>query len=111
MSYRYLDLFCRGSFRSIADLESLRSFDARANYLNHVIRTEHLEQDLLTVLEGLQIPVTAEQRSQILAGGRSNPSRGKRSRWQDYYDQASIELVAQRDRFITERFDYAPPKL
>ena len=111
MTYRYLDLFCRGSFRSIADLESLRAFDASANYLDHVIRTEHLEQDLLMVLERLQFPVSDEQRSQILGGGRSNPSRGKRSRWQDYYDQASIELVAQRDRFITERFDYTAPKL
>ena len=59
----------------------------------------------------MQIAVSDEQRSQILAGGRSNPSRGKRSRWQDYYDQASIELVAQRDRFITDRFGYTPPKL
>ena len=111
LTYRYLDLFCRGGFRSIADLESLRAFDARANYLDHVIRTEHLEQDLLMVLERLQISISDEQRSQIFGGGRSNPSRGKRSRWQDYYDQASIELVAQRDRFITERFGYTPPTL
>ena len=111
MTYRYLDFFCSGNFRRIADLEGLKRFNQAHNYIDHMIRTEQLEQDLLAVLAAEQVPVSAEQRLQILGGGRSNASRGKRTTWQEYYDPACIALVAQRDQLIIERYGYQPPLL
>ena len=111
MTYRYLDFFCRGSFRAIGDLAGLQRFNAENNFVAHMIRTEQLEQDLLATLAALGVTPTPEQRQQILAGGRSNPSRGKRTAWREYYDQACVELVAQRDQLIIDRYGYAPPVL
>ena len=111
MTYRYLDFFCRGSFRAIGDFESLRAFDANSNYVDYMIRTEHLELDLITVLERLGISLSGKHRSQILSGGRSNPSRGKRNNWQEYYDLASIELVARLEKLIIEKYNYRRPML
>ena len=111
MTYRYLDFFCRGSFSTISDLEGLKLFNKDHNYIGYMIRTEQLEQDFLAMLVALQVPVSDEQRLLILGGGRSNASRGKRTAWQEYYDQTSIELVAQRDQLIIERYGYAPPLL
>ena len=111
MTYRYLDFFCRGSFSTISDLEALKLFNKEHNYIGYMIRTEQLEQDFLAMLAALQVPVSDEQRLLILGGGRSNASRGKRTAWQEYYDQTSIELVAQRDQLIIERYGYAPPLL
>lgn len=113
MTYRYLRLFTLGNQiyrdRSLARLEGLSEFDKNHNVAKAMIRTEFLEEDFILALEKAGYCVSTEQIEAIRNSGKTN--RSKRNKAAFYYDQESLDLVAERERFLIEKYAYAPPSL
>jgi hypothetical protein len=113
LTYRYLGLFCRDiipltSRHSMRDYEDLLSFERRNCYIDHFIRNESLESDLIRGLAACGVAVSEEQQSKILSSGKTNTS-SRSNNTAYYYDEATIALVQDRERLIIEKFSYAPP--
>lgn len=118
MTYLYLDRFIPGEvrrrrlygLRAVRSHRALVELDAEHNLVDHFIRAEQLERDLISVLRacGHQVaPVLAEE---IGAVPRSNVSSRAREVGR-YFDHATVELVRQRERLIIDKHGYAPPAL
>lgn len=114
LSYRYLKLF--------TDLDDELYTDSRLalpevrweicetrSIVDHVIRNESLEADLLAGLDRAGVRLTEVQRSALQAGSESRINRSRRRDTAYYYDQSTIELVADREALIIARYGYVPP--
>jgi len=112
-TYRFLSLFSRDTaplFRhaGLQDLETLKDFDRRNNYVSHFIRCESLESDLIDALNACGVTLSPADIQRIRGAQKSNVS-ARRKGAAAYYDAESIALVAARERLITDRFGYANP--
>lgn len=89
----------------------MRDIDARNNWTRGEIRNENLEADLKRMLERAGYALTREQLERI-DRGRENPTMHSTHReTSEYYDEASVDLVAEQDRFMIEKFGYSRPEL
>ena len=107
MSYRYCklhmrDFFHKTYFTRIQNLEELNAFDATNNLLHDIIRNESLEKDFIRVVQeaGHQLDQTTIQAIFQKAKKKTNISEHRDSAF--YYDNATIELVAQKEAFLKE---------
>lgn len=112
MTHRYLRLCCQNS----KDLQTpsrlsghvdLVRFEQDNCYIDFFIRQESLEESLIAGVEKVRA-LTEEEKRKIYAARKTNTSRRSFS-VTDYYDEASTELVAQRDRLIIGKFGYSAP--
>jgi hypothetical protein len=114
LSHRYLTLFWRGPVPATAatwpSTHDLLEHDRQACYIDHFIRNENLEQDLLHALERSGITISDQARARVLASGRTNPSLSRREA-SHYYDRETSDLVARREQLIVTKFGYSPPPL
>jgi hypothetical protein len=114
MSYRYLYLCCSNTEalndqKLISNYEELARFEEKNCYIDHFIRQESTEYDLIKILEKIR-PLTQEEKNIILGAKKTNTS--KRSLpISEYYDRESIELVRVRERLLIEKFNYSPPNI
>lgn len=113
LTHRYLKLFCTKAHENDR-LNALRSGDQIAEYeaatcfIDHFIRNESLEDDLLRALEKSGASVSAEAAMEIRARPKTNPS--SRSKGPEFYFDAGTEqLVADRDKLLVQKFGYRPP--
>jgi hypothetical protein len=113
-TYRYCRLFARddGALFSgaIADAAALADFDRRQNVVGHFIRNEHLAEDLIQVLGLCGYRLDAQQLELIGAPARTNASARDRDHAR-YYDDRSVRLVLERERFIVDKHGYAAPAI
>ena len=111
LTFRYLRLHSRDlvviSSRGPTSLASLREVDAENSVLDHVIKTETLEDDLIQVLGACGYDLDDQQRHRILSAGKTNTSI--HLPMADYYDAETIDLVGDRERFIIEKYGYTSP--
>lgn len=113
-TYRYAYMFIRTLKNLYAP--SLKTWDELRNCLNdgifpgHIIHAEQLEDHLIQALAACGIPLTEHQILEIRAAGRTNASARVRP-FAHYYDDASVELVGDRERYLIERFGYRAPIL
>lgn len=113
LTYRYMRVFtCRkgelGKLRDISTPEQLAEYEKQHCFIEHFIRNEHLEPDLLEALRLARIEVPAETAAAMMSRPRTNTSSKKRgSRY--YYDAETEKLVGDRDRFIVDKFGYLAP--
>ena len=113
LTYSYLKTFaCRkgdqDGLKAIATPDQLAEYEAKHGFIDHFIRNEHLESDLLDALKlaGFEFPAGTE--SEILSRPRTNAtSRQKGLAY--YYDAQAEELIATWDRLIVEKFGYSAP--
>jgi hypothetical protein len=107
MTYQYVVRFLRDGEnieRSVDTIEALRAFMHDRAITTHFVRAEHAGEDLLKALDALGIETTPEQREQAAAFKR----RGAENKLvRNYYDDASIRLVAERELLMGELFGYA----
>lgn len=112
MTYYYLVTYCRyGRPKKpldLGDFEQLRRFDEDACYIDSFIRQEALEESLCAACEPIRTLSPAEK-SLVFKAEKTNTSF-RSCRIRDYYDQASIDIIQNRDRLIVEKFNYSPPK-
>ncbi|MFU8816538.1 MAG: hypothetical protein ACNA7W_14415 [Pseudomonadales bacterium] len=110
LSYRYLRLYCPWSFVRAANPERLAAYEREHCFVDHFIRNERLEDDLIHGLQRAGLPLSPAQRRLVFSAGRTN-----RSSWRApigfYYDAASVALVAARERLVIDRFGYQAPLL
>lgn len=115
MTYRYLRLHCLDITPlyqpHIQTWSHLYDFDQAQNMLTAVIRMEHLSEDFITILAQVGYPLTPIQAAEVRSSHKSNPSKHRHFR--DYYDEAAIALVADREQLIIEKYNYrfAPSSL
>lgn len=113
MTYRFVRLFAftredpHGAGAIASPLALKRHVD-QACFIDHFIRNEALEDDLLRALRGCRIALPADAEAALRGRARTNTS-SRRSGAARYYDAASIRLVSERDALVVERFGYAPP--
>jgi hypothetical protein len=113
MTFRYFNLFVRGADHmpaTITTQEGLRAFEAQNVVVKHIIRQDCLADDLVKALDECGIELTDAQRKKIYDARPTNKSSRPHA-FNHYYDAASIDLVAAREKFIIDRFGYGRPKV
>jgi hypothetical protein len=108
MTYRYFLLFVDGAAsvpETVNTLRKLQAHEKKSLFVKHIIRNETLAEDLIKAVEACGEPLTPEQQTQIREAPRTNTSARKYDKTH-YYDDASIALVAEREKFIIDKFGY-----
>lgn len=115
LTYSYLRLFaCKkgetDALNAIRTSDQLVEFEARNCFIDHFIRNDHLESDLLDALKSAGFEFSANTESKVLSRPRTNTSSRKRNLGY-YYDASSEQLVDYWDRLLVEKFGYVVPSL
>lgn len=111
LTYRFLHLHTFTSFDELNAIEYDTEDMNRHIIVDHFIRNENLEQDFITALQKSNISIPEEQRQLIFEKKKTKANTSKRLPVACYYDQDSIELIKEKERFIIEKFNYAPPEI
>ncbi len=115
-THMYAKLFCtqQGVLNKpgqVPDLDSLIRFVKQNRYVNYMVRTENLAGDLEAALLAIGVELTTEQVRTIHDAPARNRTNRKLAQ-ADYYDEETIQLVAERDKFIIDEYGYSyPPPL
>lgn len=109
MTFEFLRLFLEFKHwprlsRSISSMTDINEAYERHGIGNRFIRIESLERDVAEILNELEVAIDQTD----LKGARTNASRRHPSA-SYYYDDETIELVRNEERFLIERFGYEPP--
>lgn len=113
MSYRYFKLFVRDAEQVGPEYKSLamvKQLDEERCWVNHFIQSERLEDDFLKALAASGVVLTDEQVAKVRSARKRNVSE-RPLPTNAYYDEKTIRLVEERERFIIEKFGYQAPTL
>ncbi|MBI1390629.1 MAG: hypothetical protein GC154_19540 [bacterium] len=92
----------------IQNYNQLKYVDSSNNLIKHIIRCETLEEDFVRFMAGLNIPLTQHDVDELMAMPKSNSSRHRPAI--EYYDDESIQWVAEKEKLIIEKYGYSPPQ-
>jgi len=111
-TYRYAQLFCsmEGDLHrenALPNMQALRTAVGNSIYVTHMAHTERIGSDLVAALDDAGVAMTNAQRRSILDSPPFNRSH-RSLPLHAYYDDATWQLVAGRDRLILERHAVAP---
>lgn len=109
MTYRYFGLFVEGGEDvgpTQNTLLALKLMDRSKCIVSHFIRNESLADDFIEVVGSCGVRLTDAQREQVLSARKVNTSTRPHGPGY-YYDEATIKLVARREKFIIEKFGYS----
>ena len=113
LTYSYLKTFaCKGGghagLNTINSFDELTAYEKQHCFIDHFIRNENLELDLIRALKltGHEISPGTEQK--VLSRPRTNATSRKRDLGY-YYDEETEKLVSSWDRLIVEKFGYTAP--
>jgi len=113
LTYRYFRLFSLGNTvfkdRRLSKYEGIASYDDEYNITQGIIKTESLEEDFIRILGEAGLPLSEDQINNIKNRQEGKTNISKRKSTVYYYDETTIELVAQRDRYLIEKYGYSPP--
>jgi hypothetical protein len=114
MTYRYCnffqkDFFLSKNFKGIRSYDELQNFDTENNILDYTIKTESLEHDFIEMLEKFGYNISLETKTHIKNSGKTNVSSHLDS--SHYYDEETINLVADNEKLIIDKYSYKPPLL
>lgn len=106
MTYRFLALTTafgpwNATGRKLTTQEDVVAFADRHSIATRIMRMETLNADLLDLLHSIGVKVTLDELEAI-----SKTNTSSHRKYTDYYDDETNQLVAKRDRFIVDRFDY-----
>ncbi|MCH9650214.1 MAG: sulfotransferase family 2 domain-containing protein [Deltaproteobacteria bacterium] len=108
LTHRYLKLYTvrvDPGLASIQNRQQLKNFDEQQNLLDFFVRTEHIAEDLLSILSA--IPITEPEQHLILRLSQSRTNSSVRSRdFREYYDGPTAELVANHDDYLIRKHGY-----
>jgi len=111
MTYRYFHLYVRGAAQmpvTIGTQEGLRAFETQHLVLDHIIRQDSLTEDLVRALEHSGVALSDSQRK-LIYDAKPTGKAARSAGIERFYDAASVDLVARREKFIIERFGYQRP--
>jgi hypothetical protein len=116
LTWRYLALFGRDPAplvtpRGFSSVDEVRAYADTQNVCDDIVRTDRIADELPGVLVRAGFELDDAQRAALTemttAKRRRNSSKHRAT--EDYYDPASIELVAARERIVIERHAYVAP--
>lgn len=113
-SFRYLYLFgqresafLRTDQLSLSDLDEFRD---RHIVCDRIVRIEHLRDELVEALAALAPRSATPERLAAVGAASDTPFNTSRHRpFTEFYDQASIRLVGERDALVSSAHGYAAP--
>jgi len=108
MTYRFLALTTDYSAwmregRKCRRYSDVIAFAQKHTIVSHVLRAETLNDDLLRLLEAAGVDVSPDD---VAEWGKHNTT--PRRAYAEYFDEETFRLVANRERFIVDRFGYDP---
>jgi len=109
MTFRYFLLFVDVGTAipaTIKTQKALREFEAEHRFVPHIVRNESLAEDLILAVQACGAKLSDADCALIREAPKTNTSARKAPR-SHYYDEASIKLVEQREKFIIQKFGYA----
>jgi hypothetical protein len=112
MTFRYFTLCTRNAEevdKAVSTHEALQKYDQENCFIDWFVRNESLADDLIKALEGCGVALDDGQKKQIREAKKTNVSTRPHGP-EYYYDKASIQLVARRERFIIDKFSYKNAK-
>ena len=113
LTYRYFRLFTRGDsiFKDsrLKHFGGLAGYDHDLNVANDMIKTESLEEDFIRIMSAAGYALSEDEIDSIHRKGAEKTNVSERKSAAFYYDDATIELVADKDRYLIEKYSYAPP--
>lgn len=109
LTFRYLRLYTSQFHKNrhaISNYNQLEKYDKKNNFIDHFLRTENLNNDLLNLMHDMQIP---EDKIKKLSSThmQKKTNRSKRKSYQHYYNDETIKLVQEREKFIIEKYNYS----
>lgn len=113
MTYLYCNFFIKDffqtkNFRGINTFEELKKLDNKNNVLDYTIKVESLGNDFIQMLEKFGYNIDGKTKDLILNSGKTNVS--KRLKANHYYDEETINLIAEKEKLIIEKYNYKPPQ-
>lgn len=116
LTFRYLKYFTSLNSKlytdkNLSNLQNLDKYWEKYAIVSHIIRNEYLEEDLLSGLSAANINIETDQRKYVLDNKNKKTNTSKRRSTNYYYDQESINLVAERESLIIKNHNYKPPIL
>ena len=114
LGYRYLKLFTDldGEIyrdAKLADPNNVEKAVAAHMHTDFIIRNEHMEEDFTACLQAAKIEVTEQQQAIIQAGRDSKTNASKRREMAYYFNQESIDLIAEKEALLISKHGYQPP--
>jgi hypothetical protein len=76
--------------------------------LEHIIRQKDLENNFIETMNLLGYPLAEIEIESIRNTKKTNTSNHKDISY--YYDEESVQLVADKERFIIEKYSYTTPE-
>jgi hypothetical protein len=112
MTFRYFTLCTKNGEnvdKAVSTMEALRTYDKENCFIDFFVRNESLAEDLIKAIEGCGVELDEEKKKTIRDAKKTNVSSRPHGP-AHYYDDASIQLVARREKFIIEKFGYKNAK-
>ncbi|MET0103937.1 MAG: hypothetical protein ABW072_02205 [Sedimenticola sp.] len=116
MTYRYLWLHCKDISplrkpHALTCYHDIYEFDNTENLLDAVIKQESLEPDLIQALRQVGYSLSNREIEMIMQGEKNKTNKSKHHPTSYYYDTETIDLIADKDRLIIEKYGYKAPSL
>lgn len=105
MTFRYLQLYSydfNENVNLLNDFSKLKTFDEQYNFIDHFIYNDNLEKDFIELMDKAGIDKTVV--NELIKMPKTNTS--KRDSYQQYYDQETIDIVAQSDKLIIDKHNF-----
>ena len=106
-TYRYLKMYNYDNENQIEGLRNFRKvkqFDAENNFIDIIIRTEHINEDLLD--NAPKLGITKEELQAVIDKFSNKTNASSRQAYPFYYDKQTKDLVAKKDKLIIEKYGY-----
>lgn len=116
MSYRYCtffikDFLTREVVQNLNNLDDLIRLDKQNNLLQGVVRVESLETDLIHLLMASGHVVDSDVKGKIIDFSNQRKNVSQRLKTIQYYDQETLDLVYQKEKFLIDKYSYEKPQL
>jgi hypothetical protein len=113
LTYRYFRLFTRGDsiFKDgrLKRFDGLANFDHDLNIASDMIKTESLEEDFIRIMSASGHALSEIELDAIRKKSEEKTNVSARHSASVYYDDETRDLVADKDRYLIEKYSYTPP--
>jgi len=110
LTYRYIKLFTffgTEILNSLSSLTELEHHDSRNNFIDFIIRNEHINKDIISISKDIGIDSSAAKSViKAISNKRTNSSIRNKD-YKVYYDDETANLIREKEYFIIKKYNYA----
>lgn len=114
MTYRYFRLYTLGdvvfSDKGLNAPSYIDEFDQKYNITGIVIRNESLESDFIEAKKMAGYTLSDKDVASVLNKELGKTNTSERKSTAHYYDDETLSLVAEREKYIIEKYNYEAPQ-